>query len=844
MREPAASAPTPSAKQLAEALRTTPDWALEAMAAALRGADFMAKDFAAAIEAERNQRLFAANEGEETWYAHYPFVQRAKARDLTLPGTWVPVEAKTVEAVFQQGGDLSRVFARYEPRAGQVKMALAVAEALNCHQHLLAEAGTGVGKSLAYLVPCALWACQNNLPIVISTNTRNLQTQLLAKDLPLVQRIVATHLPEGVALRAVVLKGRANYLCLKRFGSCLAGGFERFNTAEAVQFAELVAWAARTQDGDLDSFRPIYAQGDMTFVRSFGCRADECTGSKCPHYRRCFLMQARQAALQAHLVIANHALVFAELSKPGTLLPPHAQIVFDEAHNLENAATQFLSAELSAHTLYDLCQRFAPSKGREAGSLYQQLRKDFIEDELNTPARKVELTAHLAELRKCGVELSKVGAELFESLCEVMAGTPESAVRYRAVPDKSLPPLPDGSAQFRREICLNGRVFQPAETVMDERALCERVTAIKRCLGETARQLDSFLAEISQTVQPAGDRENRWEDLEAAIENAKGSLAEFGNILEAIVQGQDSGMVYWMSRSSTHEKMVSLTAAPLDIARQLEKLLYASKQTLVFSSATLRIHNTFEYLRRRLGLNFIEPQTRVREFVAESPFDYPQQCCVAVPDFLPEVIHGEAYALEFSRLMYQLFVAAQGRSLALFTSYEMMSACAKLLEPHLKAKGIDLLVQSPSLGRDAMTETFRAQSRPTVLFGTQSFWEGVDVVGDALSCVVIARLPFESVADPLLKARCEKIEREGRSSFIELSVPQAVIRFRQGFGRLIRSRSDRGMVVVADSRIVRKNYGRSFADSLPAPVEVFMTRAQVVGRFRKLLGSQSPRREV
>lgn len=844
MSAPAATDPSPSATKLAEALRTTPDWALEAMAAALRGTDFLAKDFVSAVEAERNQRLFAASEGEEVWYAHYPFVQRAKARDLTLPGTWLPVEAETVEAIFRKGGDLSRLFARYEPREGQVKMALAVAEALNRQAYLLAEAGTGVGKSLAYLVPCALWACRNNLPIVISTNTRNLQTQLLVKDLPLVQRIVAAHLPEGVALRAVVLKGRANYLCLKRFGACLTGGFERFNSVETVQFAELVAWAARTADGDLDSFRPIYAQGDMAFVRSFGCRADECTGSKCPHYRRCFLMQARQAALQAHLVIANHALVFAELSKPGTLLPPHAQIVFDEAHNLEGAATQFLSAELSARTLYDLCQRFAPSKGREAGSLYQQLRKDFVDDDLHTPTRKVELAARLADLRKGAVELSKVGAELFEQLGEVMSAAPESAVRYRSVPDKTLPPLPDGSAQFRREVCLNGRFFQPATAVMDERAIGERVAAIKQQLGETARRLDGFLSEISQTVQPAGDRENRWEDLEAAIENAKSSLAEFGNVLEAIVQGQDGGMVYWMSRAMTHEKTVSLTAAPLDIARQLAKLLYATKQTLIFSSATLRIHNTFDYLRRRLGLGFVEPADRVREFVAESPFDYPRQCCVAVPDFLPEVIHGEAYALEFSRLMYQLFVAAQGRSLALFTSYEMMSACAELLEPHLKAKGIDLLVQSPSLGRDAMTETFRAQSRPTVLFGTQSFWEGVDVVGDALSCVVIARLPFESVADPLLKARCEQIESEGRSSFIELSVPQAVIRFRQGFGRLIRSRSDCGMVVVADSRIVRKSYGRSFSDSLPTAVEVFTTRRQLTDRFRALLGPQSPRREA
>ena len=225
------------------------------------------------------------------------------------------------------------------------------------------------------------------------------------------------------------------------------------------------------------------------------------------------------------------------------------------------------------------------------------------------------------------------------------------------------------------------------------------------------------------------------------------------------------------------------------------------------------------------------------EFVAESPFDYPRQCCVTVPNFLPEVTTGDAYVLELSRLMYSLFTTAKGRSLALFTSHEMLRACAEILTPHLAAKGIDLLAQSPSLGRDAMTEAFRAQTRPTVLFGAQSFWEGVDVVGDALSCVVIARLPFGTFGDPLLKARCEKIEREGRSSFAELSLPQAVIRFRQGFGRLIRSRGDRGIVVVADTRIVAKSYGTVFANSLPVKIEVADSRPALVARLRRLLQS-------
>lgn len=808
-----------------------PTWALDTMLACARGAG--ASSLAGALEAVRNERLFDDAQ-DEVWYARFPQVQRAKARDLTPPEGWSPVQEGTLEAIFGPEGDLARLFDRYEARAGQTAMAHAVAKALNDRTFLLAEAGTGVGKSLAYLVPCALWACANNLPIVISTNTRNLQSQLLQKDLPLVRRIVARHLPAGVTLDAVVLKGRNNYLCLKRFGAFVEGGFEALPEQEAILFADLVAWAATTPDGDLDTFRPCHARGDMGFVRSFGCRSDECTGKSCRFYRRCFLQQARQAALQAHLIIANHALVFAELTNPGTLLPPHAQVVFDEAHNLENAATDFLSGELSPILLYEFCQKLAPSRGREAGSLFHQARVDFVDKAVQDPAERAELIALLADLRTCGVTLAKAGTDLFGTLCGFLDKTPEATVRYRSVPDATKPPRPNGQPQLRREVCLSGSVFLPAESFVPEAELVARRDAINQALSDAHRLLERLLGAIGRKSPPAG-QENPFEDLVAATQAVMEGLDDFGRTLDGILEGADPNTVYWLWRPTQNEHAAALTAAPLDIARPLSKLLYATKETLVFSSATLRIRNDFAHIRRRLGLNFVEPRERVREFVAESPFDYPRQCCVAVADFLPEVVTGQEYTLELSRLMYRLFTTANGRSLALFTSYEMLRACAEHLTPHLEAKGIDLLVQSPSLGRDAMTEAFRAQTRPTVLFGTQSFWEGVDVVGDALSCVVIARLPFESYGDPLFKARCEKIDREGGSAFTELSVPQAVIRFRQGFGRLIRSRSDRGMVVVADSRIIRKSYGSAFAGALPVKIEALHSRPALIARLATLL---------
>lgn len=814
-----------------ERLARLPTWALDTMLACARGAGAAA--FADALEAARNDRLFDDAQ-DEAWYARFPQVQRAKARDLTPPEGWLPVRRETLEAIFGEGGDLAQVFDRYEPRAGQKAMAHAVAEALNGRTFLLAEAGTGVGKSLAYLVPCALWACLNNLPIVISTNTRNLQSQLLQKDLPLVRRIVAPHLPVGVALDAVVLKGRNNYLCLKRFGAFVEGGFEALAEPEALLFADLVAWAATTPEGDLDTFRPTHARGDLGFIRSFGCRSDECTGKSCRFYRRCFLQQARQAAQQAHLIIANHALVFAELTNPGTLLPPHAQVVFDEAHNLEGAATTFLSGELSPIVLYDFCQKLAPSRGREAGSLFHQARVDFVDKAVHDPAERETLIALLADIRACGVALAKAGTELFGTLCGFLDKTPEATVRYRSVPDPSKPPRPNGQPQLRREVCLTGSVFLPAEGFVPEADIAARKDAINHALADAHRLLERLLGAIARKTPPAG-QDNPYEDLVSAAQAVMEGLDDFGRTLDGILEGADPNTVYWLWRPAANEHAAALTAAPLDIAHALSRLLYASKETIVLSSATLRIREDFGHIRRRLGLNLVEPAGRVREFVAESPFDYPRQCCVAVADFLPEVVSGQDYELELSRLMYRLFVTARGRSLALFTSYEMLRACAERLAPHLKEKGIDLLVQSPALGRDAMTEAFRAQTRPTVLFGTQSFWEGVDVVGDALSCVVIARLPFESYGDPLFKARCEKIDREGGSSFAELSVPQAVIRFRQGFGRLIRSRADRGIVVVADARILRKSYGAAFAKSLPVKVEALRSRPALIARLQTLL---------
>lgn len=814
-------------------MESVPTWALEVMLACAKNASHTS--FATEIESELSSRFFESE--EKLWYSHFSQQVSVVARDLSAVEAWDKVPAETIDDIFGSSGDLAKAYRHYEPRPGQTTLSHAICKALNEQQFLLAEAGTGVGKSLAYLVPAALWACYNNLPIIISTNTRNLQSQLLVKDIPLVQQIIRRHLPNGVTLRASVLKGRGNYLCLKRFGAYIEGGFESLPESEALLFAELVQWATQTNDGDLERFRPSHAKGNISFTSSFSCGSVECPGKKCRFYRRCFLLKARQNALLSHLVIVNHALVFSDLANAGKLLPPYAQIIFDEAHNLENVATNSLSATLSSLTLYEICQKIAPSRGREVGSLFHHVQIDFIEKAITNPAERAQKLQLLSDIRAAGVDLAKVGKELFALLHSVMEKTPEDTLRYRSVPDETLPRLPDGQPQLRREFCFSKEVFVPAEDILPSKTIQAAQDKVHQAILKAVGYLNQLEMAI-KLASPADAPNHPYEELISAIGGVREHLTGFCQSMDTLLVGAEHDVVYWMEQSSDRERSVSLHAAPLDIAFQLKNLLYKEKASIVFSSATLRIRNSFEHIQRTLGLTLVEPSERVASFLAESPFDYPQQCCVAVPDYLPDIQSKDhAYETELSRLMYRLFVVAKGRSLALFTSYEMMQFCAQLLQPHLEKQGIDLLIQSANMSRDAMTEIFREQHRPTVIFGTQSFWEGVDVVGDALSCVVIARLPFEVVNDPLNVARSERLRQIGLSPFNELSLPQALIKFRQGFGRLIRSRSDRGMVVIADSRIVRKGYGYTFAQTLPCRIETFGTRIAIEQRLQRLLNA-------
>ena len=667
------------------------------------------------------------------------------ARHLPAHEDCSPIDVEAAQAHLRAGGTLG---ARegYEERPGQIDMCGAIAAAFNAREHLMVEAGTGVGKSLAYLVPAVLWAAKNDTPVVVSTATRNLQGQLINSDIPKAVSVLG----DGAAgFRVALLKGRANYVCLKSVAEFFEPGYWTMSEDEQRLLPAFVEWLSSTPDGDLDTYDGI----NRALLSRPG---DECTGRKCPYYGRCFVQKARQNAAEAHLVVVNHALVLAEATSPGSgILPAYGRLVLDEAHNLEAIATEAFGSEFSLPELNRILRRL------------KRHRKEFSHD--------ADAVANAAE-------------------------------RFLAFLGKLLPP--------KTEVRRYGRSRLYWE---DTARLAELQRAFEAPLIALVHRLHDFCA-------ASGD-----DDLATLLSADADRLLAFANEAAFVVAGEkEDDYVYWVERVRVDRRRahVRLVAAPLSVAKELADVLYGAKDSAVLCSATLRVGNDFRYMARRLGA-----EERFRFLTAASPFDYFRQALVLAPDYLPDpAAEPEAYAPALAETLARVCAATQARALVLFTSYEMMNAVAAAAAGPFEKEDLTLLVQGEGMSREAMTQALKAGGR-TVLFGAQSFWEGVDVAGEALSCVVIARLPFAQVGDPIAEARSEKVQREGGSPFRDYALPEAVIRFRQGFGRLIRTKSDRGVVVVTDPRIVTKNYGAVFRKSIPATVHTVTGADELVGRI-------------
>ena len=740
-----------------------------------------------------------------------------------------PLDVDAVARHLESGGTLGSM-PGYEARPGQIEMVRAVACAFNGREHLMVEAGTGVGKSLAYLVPAVQWSFLNDTPVVLSTATRNLQSQLISSDLP---RAATTLGDDAGKFRATVLKGRANYLCLRALGEYMQGGYWTLSDDERDAFGRFLEWLRGTVDGDLDDL------GDEEMRARLSCPSEDCAGRTCQFRAKCFVAKARARAREAHVVVVNHALVLADSESAGTeLLPAYGRIVFDEAHNLEDIATEFLSYELSRPALARLLGRLArPSRSRRGpgrtrgvlGAVERQLQRGaFANRAAAVDVRELLTKAHV-QMRF----VQSAGETLFAVLERLFSPAPkESVIRFRCVP--------------QRQYSLRGLFADYSPAQWSEEELLNAGVAFEDALA----RLQGCVFKLAEALAEATPGAPQQDDPSAQIKAVADSIKDFMLESKFVLNSSEPSHAYWAERRPGSARArqgayVRLVAAPLSVAADLKKRFYDAKDSAVLCSATLRAGDRFDYMARKLGVSLVEAG-RVRSLVAASPFDYLRQACVLACDFLPDPsANAAAYCDSLVGVLRDVFAVTRGRALVLFTAYEMMRAVAERARSLLDKAGIDLLVQGDGLSREGMVEALkrccapakskRRRTRRVVLFGAQSFWEGVDVPGEALSCVVLARLPFPQVGEPIVEARSDRIKENGGSPFRDYMLPEAIIRFRQGFGRLVRTKRDRGVVVVTDPRVVTKNYGALFRRAVPASVHSVPTAAELVARAAAFL---------
>ncbi len=764
-----------------------------------------------------------------------------------------PLDIESTSRHLEAGGTLGSMEG-YEVRPGQLDMVRAVTQACNDRVHLMVEAGTGVGKSLAYLVPAVLWSFTNDTPVVISTATRNLQSQLTDHDLPRAAKTLGDDAPK---LRWSVLKGRANYLCLRALEEYMQAGWWTLSESEKGEFTRFLEWLYATKDGDLDSF------GCEELRSRLVCPAEDCWGRSCRYSGKCFIAKARARALQSHIIIANHALVLAEAANPGAgLLPAYGRLIFDEAHNLEDIATEYFSYELSKPVLLQVLGRLArpgrAGRGKPArmrgllGTIERQLAKGaFGSSAVAEDIRELVNRAHV----QSGFVVTAADA-LFGVLRHLFAPAPkEDVIRYRTVPVEFASTRNVATPKTVRQYCLKGMFADYTAAQWDEKELYDAAIHFEDALA----RLQSIVQSLAMALETAAGEDDTTTLFGELAAQAKGLVMQFTMFLlesKCVLEGSDASRVFWIEKMASEApsrgkraatRHIRLVGAPLSVAKEMKRCFYDAKDTVVLCSATLRAGDKFDYMARKLGMDLVaaeQPEDygeaaagpRVRALVAASPFDYFRQTRVLAPDCLPDpATEPSAYAEKLAKFLTDLFFATQGRALVLFTAYDMMCQVADLCRPRFVAAGFELLVQGDGLSREEMVRRLKEAGKGVVLFGAQSFWEGVDVPGQALSCVVLARLPFPQVGEPITEARSERIVEQGGSGFRDFALPEALIRFRQGFGRLVRTKTDRGVVVITDSRIARKNYGSIFRKSIAATVQTVSSLEETLARVTGFL---------
>jgi ATP-dependent DNA helicase DinG len=677
-------------------------------------------------------------------------------QDNRVVHDWLPLEERQVtrpldpsecRSLLEPGGAMERALPSYEPREGQLEMLDAVIQAFNSNGLAAIQAGTGTGKSMAYLIPSALWAMENESRVVVSTHTIALQEQLVGKDIPLLERVL------GARLRVCALKGRENYLCWRKWegfrGARLTMGPEERRFA-----ALLTAWLSKTRTGDrweLNLLPQEYGLWPMV-----GGEEDGCPTGGCRFRNRCFTRLARGNARGAHLVVVNHSLLLSDVKARNAVIPCYEHLVIDEAHHLDEQASQHLGVHLDLSFVLRFLRAYAHGEGEAGKGAFTAMERRIL--------RLLGRQEWVVEM------LGRARASLSEALssAESAAGLVASFVRGMQVePDEPYPVFRFG-ARHRQD--------QPFMALREEGGrLAGQLKTVSDALGRLADALDEGHEDLKADLAGKGVRLARW-------------AAEVG----WITGEHDEDWVYWAEAGRKEE--VSLHASLIDSGDILRDRLFRPLKSCVMTSATLAMGESFDYFLRPLGLQGLS----VTAVDIPSSFRYDSRVYLAVASDMPLPSSSE-FETASAAFIKELAMTLEGRTLALFTSHFMLRSVSEAIRGHLEDQGIGVLAQGVDGSRTGILEEFRAQPR-SLLLGLASFWEGVDVPGEGLSAVVLVRLPFQPPSRPLAAARRERLQALGRNAFYALSLPEATLKLKQGFGRLMRSSQDRGVVVILDPR--------------------------------------------
>ena len=692
-----------------------------------------------------------------------------------LPRVVKKLDSEKVAFYLSKNGPLAKKSADYEERPVQLELVKKIVSALNDNKIGIFEAGTGVGKSFSYLIPSMLWAVENKERVVVSTGTINLQQQLVEKDIPAAEKIV------GKKIKAVLVKGRQNYLCLRRLDET---GKERdlFNEEQEI-FDKIFEWSKNTPTGSRSDLSFMPSENIWQKVNS---EADACMGMKCPFREKCFVMKVRKEAADANILVVNHHILFADIEsrlegagfEDTAVLPPYKRIVFDEAHGIEDAATSFFSNQINRFKIQkQLNLLYRTRRGTVAGFLFTLLSLSFSEENADSLIEGV----NQIKVALNGLEDAALALLEHEYTLRLFKNTQTQFVNVL----HSMSVLQKHIADFTGNV---RKLFDCIpEEAKDSPVLYETKSVLRR-LEDSAVVLGSFL---SWSEHP---------DFVYWIQKSKLSSA--------------------VSKNVENPYYVQFIQTPLDISQTMNKGVFEPMDSVICTSATLSIGKSFNYWKKHAGVFFAEEE-RILEGEFPSPFPYKTNVLFAVARDAPFPENAFEYQRYIEDSIVRLICAAGGKTLVLFTSYESLKHACDIARNALRLSGIKILRQGDD-DRFRLLKIFR-EDKTSVLFATDSFWEGVDVPGDSLSQVIIAKLPFGVPNNPVFAAKSEMIQQRGGSSFMELSVPDAVIKFRQGFGRLMRRNSDKGAIVVLDKRIVEKQYGRIFTSSVPETKKMYDT---------------------